>query len=472
MNVSLVAVEVADGGDVDLVGEVEWEAVCYEGDVGFFLKFSSAVSAVISGPLGCAFQAERRRWGGGRVEARKEAPLALPQKGGSRDWTPVLVSLSGAWVTGRASPYYPVGNKVVVVRSTSLTICLGVVRSRERIIFPAGVALHPRSGLCSLRVKGEKESHECGFWLWWEYGFIKRGYRDEGLGFVQKEPLNSYVLVEYIFEKLAGVPIIQQEPFQEVKVSVIPKPTKIPPSTPPAPPLRAIEVPATPAQANQVPKSKALTDVFQRVSDLEKDVKELKQVNHSLAILKTIKSQQFSHKDMSEIVKVKQEHAVKEKMPKHSTSQFDQAADDEYVQKDILFKMIMASKSYEKHSTHKALYDALILSLLVDENDMDRLVVDPLSHKKRRHEYKDQDPLLDQTKGRKREGQEKMLNRQSNPQNPRNLLNVKLHPIPLKLKNLDNMANDVDELQVDDIPKIQKQDWFKQPPRLETPDPD
>ncbi|GKD27025.1 hypothetical protein Tco_1233239, partial [Tanacetum coccineum] len=84
-------------------------------------------------------------------------------------------------------------------------------------------------------VKGEKESHECGFWLWWEYGFIKRGYRDEGLGFVQKEPLNSYgmitfyvqvvgkglglcqiwsssiclyvadsVLVEYIFEKLAG----------------------------------------------------------------------------------------------------------------------------------------------------------------------------------------------------------------------------------------------------------------------------
>ncbi|GJX35508.1 hypothetical protein Tco_0247065 [Tanacetum coccineum] len=31
-----------------------------------------------------------------------------------------LVSLSGAWVTRHASPYYPVGNKVVVVGSTSL----------------------------------------------------------------------------------------------------------------------------------------------------------------------------------------------------------------------------------------------------------------------------------------------------------------------------------------------------------------
>ncbi|GKD03485.1 putative ribonuclease H-like domain-containing protein, partial [Tanacetum coccineum] len=31
----------------------------------------------------------------------------------------------------------------------------------------------------TIQVKGEKESHECGFWLWWESGFIKRGYRDE-----------------------------------------------------------------------------------------------------------------------------------------------------------------------------------------------------------------------------------------------------------------------------------------------------
>ncbi|GJY59503.1 hypothetical protein Tco_0459395 [Tanacetum coccineum] len=45
---------------------------------------------------------------------RKETPLVLPQ-----EESPAIglrrVSLSGAWVTRRALPYYPVGNRVVVV---------------------------------------------------------------------------------------------------------------------------------------------------------------------------------------------------------------------------------------------------------------------------------------------------------------------------------------------------------------------
>ncbi|GKE73699.1 hypothetical protein Tco_1535740, partial [Tanacetum coccineum] len=41
------------------------------------------------------------------------------------------------------------------------------------------------------------------------------------------------------------VPSIQQEPFHQVKVSVIPEPTQIPPSTPTTPPLSATEVPVT-----------------------------------------------------------------------------------------------------------------------------------------------------------------------------------------------------------------------------------
>ncbi|GKA44454.1 hypothetical protein Tco_0737178 [Tanacetum coccineum] len=86
------------------------------------------------------------------------------------------------------------------------------------------------------------------------------------------------------------VPSIQQEPFHQVKVSAIPEPTQIPPSTPTEPPLSAIEVLVTPAQANQVPKSEAFNAVLQRVSDLEKDVKELKQVDHTPAILESIKS--------------------------------------------------------------------------------------------------------------------------------------------------------------------------------------
>ncbi|GJZ17880.1 hypothetical protein Tco_0554003, partial [Tanacetum coccineum] len=70
--------------------------------------------------------------------------------------------------------------------------------------------------------------------------------------------------------------------------------------------------------------------------------------------------------------------------------------------------MMMASKSYEKHLAYKALYDALIQSLLVDKNDQDRLAVDPLSKKKRRHEDKDQDPpfRLDQGMKKRRTGKD------------------------------------------------------------------
>ncbi|GJT09574.1 hypothetical protein Tco_0856616 [Tanacetum coccineum] len=53
--------------------------------------------------------------------------------------------------------------------------------------------------------------------------------------------------------------------------------------------------------------------------------------------------------------------------------------DEEHKQKDIVFKMMMSSNSYERHPAHKALYDALLESIFMDENDMDRLDVDPAS---------------------------------------------------------------------------------------------
>nr|GEV30865.1 hypothetical protein [Tanacetum cinerariifolium] len=88
-----------------------------------------------------------------------------------------------------------------------------------------------------------------------------------------------------------------------------------------------------------------LLAIIQRVSELKKDVKELKQVDHSLVILAIIRShvplavneylgssledalqkilqkhtkeliQQSSQKDVYEIIKIKQVHATKEKMP-------------------------------------------------------------------------------------------------------------------------------------------------------------
>ncbi|GJW53248.1 hypothetical protein Tco_0097333 [Tanacetum coccineum] len=100
--------------------------------------------------------------------------------------------------------------------------------------------------------------------------------------------------------------------------------------------------------------------------------------------------------------KVKREQAAKEKIPKYSSTPYDQQADKEHKQKDILFKMMIASKSYERHPAHKALYDALLESIFVDENDIDRLANDPAYQRKRRHDDKDEDPSTGSYQGKKK----------------------------------------------------------------------
>ncbi|GJY74058.1 hypothetical protein Tco_0478489 [Tanacetum coccineum] len=69
-------------------------------------------------------------------------------------------------------------------------------------------------------------------------------------------------------------------------------------------------------------------------------------------------------------------------MPKHSSTTFDQAALDEFEQKDKLFQMMSKSRSYTKHPAYKALFDALALSLSVDEDDMEKEQEEPPVQKK------------------------------------------------------------------------------------------
>ncbi|GJV06144.1 hypothetical protein Tco_1343800 [Tanacetum coccineum] len=98
------------------------------------------------------------------------------------------------------------------------------------------------------------------------------------------------------------------------------------------------------------------------VSEISFDVNELKQVDNSSSILATIRSQvppvvnEYLGSSLRDALqKIKQEHVAKEKMPKFLTTLYDQAAEAEFKQKEILFKMIRESKSYEKHLTQKAL---------------------------------------------------------------------------------------------------------------------
>ncbi|GJT89453.1 reverse transcriptase domain-containing protein [Tanacetum coccineum] len=65
--------------------------------------------------------------------------------------------------------------------------------------------------------------------------------------------------------------------------------------------------------------------------------------------------------------------------------------------------MMMASKSYSKHPTHKALYDALIESLFMDEDDMDRAVVEASTQTKQKNDDEGQDPPPNSEKAKKRQ---------------------------------------------------------------------
>nr|GEW21820.1 uncharacterized mitochondrial protein AtMg00810-like [Tanacetum cinerariifolium] len=254
-----------------------------------------------------------------------------------------------------------------------------------------------------------------------------------------------------------------------------------------------------------------LPTIVQRVSEFKKNVKKLKQVDHSSAIFAMIRSelpsavneylgsslgdslqkvlqkhteelkqelkQQESHKSATEIIKIKREQASKQKWPKHSSTPFDKIIENEYKQKDILFKMMLASKSHEKHLAHQALYDALIPSLFVDEDDMDQATtaIDQGMDKKR--------PRKDTQPSKKSSASKESSKGHTPPKSSKYGKSVTVEE-PYE-EHVHDMSLDAEENIVDETgnadehpdseakPKTNnasKNDWFKQPLWPHTPD--
>ncbi|GJV66718.1 hypothetical protein Tco_1482227 [Tanacetum coccineum] len=88
-------------------------------------------------------------------------------------------------------------------------------------------------------------------------------------------------------------------------------------------------------------------------------------------------------------------------MPTPSWSKADSKI---YDQKDLLFIMMDKAKTFKFHPKHKALYDALVASLIVDEDDMDRIY--GKSHLRNNHD-KDYPPDTDSKKKRRRDNTNK-----------------------------------------------------------------
>ncbi|GKA67180.1 hypothetical protein Tco_0766988 [Tanacetum coccineum] len=161
--------------------------------------------------------------------------------------------------------------------------------------------------------------------------------------------------------------------------------------------------------------------------------------------------------------------------------------------------MMMASKSYEKHLAHKELYDDLIQSLFVDEDDMDKAVAAAANlstQVKRKHDDQDEDPIdgLDQRKENKRPRKDthplkksstskESFKGKTSPKTSKfgkSVIAEELDKEHVHDMSLDDEENIVDEMgNTDEQPdgeaapntdKALKNNWFKQPPRPLTPD--
>ncbi|GJR90169.1 hypothetical protein Tco_0214180 [Tanacetum coccineum] len=194
---------------------------------------------------------------------------------------------------------------------------------------------------------------------------------------------------------------------------------------------------------------KTFNVIHLRLSDLEKEIKELKNVDHSLALLSKINSevpnsvkeylgtslddalykvlkkhdadiikefsvpaeiverltqqylpQQSTRKSTENIRKNQMGLSTNTQVPKFTITSSDTVALEEFDQKTTLFNTMTNSKSFNKSPKHRALYHALMESILEDEEAMDKGVADELKKGKKMTLIKMKALSLDQTEGK------------------------------------------------------------------------
>ncbi|GKA15865.1 hypothetical protein Tco_0695612, partial [Tanacetum coccineum] len=222
-----------------------------------------------------------------------------------------------------------------------------------------------------------------------------------------------------------------------------------------------------------VHKSDALSTVELRVAKLEKDVSELKTVDHSSEALAVLQSQvptvvdsyldtkvedlnKNLKKNPSEILNIKKEQAESQKNPQFTIKSTDKAALEEYILKSALYQSMHVNKSFNRNPANHRLYHALMEALIEDENTMGKGVADTVKDHKRKHDdYEDDDDDEDPLPALAKEPVEE--------------------PIAEMIMDVagDDVARDDNQPQDTSEPKTRKTlnpEWFKQPPRPLTPD--
>ncbi|GJR42226.1 hypothetical protein Tco_1310329 [Tanacetum coccineum] len=216
-----------------------------------------------------------------------------------------------------------------------------------------------------------------------------------------------------------------------------------------------------PSATTILPISETLSTIQLRASELEKEVKELKKVDHSTTIHVSIRSQvpaavnEYLGTSLGDTLqKVLQKHTEE---LRHEFSQKDVSKNPMFDQKEILFHMIKENKSYEKHPTHQALYDALMQSMILDKDGMEKAkTFETPTQKNRQHGDRDQDPPTGSDKGFKKRKTSKDAEPSKKPKST-------------GLSKRDDTGNTDEQ---PDVEVVTKNDWFRKPARPPTPDPE
>ncbi|GJV93692.1 hypothetical protein Tco_1541505 [Tanacetum coccineum] len=195
-----------------------------------------------------------------------------------------------------------------------------------------------------------------------------------------KEP--TYIEINFLLDVQIQqeIPSVLSVPLLDVLVSVIPPQTSTTSIPTPIP----------------TPLPTPLIITWTKVDHYEA-IAEVVQTN----VINEVKNQlpKFLPKAVSDLVTPSIESKVRDVLQEYT---IDPVQHDSQKDKEILYKMMRESKSYEKNPTHKALYDPLMLSLILDEYDMDKGVVEPHPQKKRQNDDKDQDTFAGSDQGMKK----------------------------------------------------------------------
>nr|GEV04291.1 hypothetical protein [Tanacetum cinerariifolium] len=284
-----------------------------------------------------------------------------------------------------------------------------------------------------------------------------------------------------------------------------------------------------------VPESETLFAIHLRVSDLEKEVIDLININHSTTLLVTIQSKVWTavkeylgtnlgdalqkvlqrhiaeliqeHSVLADVIKVlkqqlepqksdthirktKMEHAAKQQEPWYTIKSSDKAALNEFDQKQALFETMKASKSFNNHPKHMALYHALIESILADEDAMDQGVADKQKKRKPVDDNRNEDPPIGPDQGLKRMKTNKDAKSSKRPKlTNQGLKRMKTskdaksskRPKSTGSSNGNTSSQPKPKSTGDDMgttneqPNVKaalKKDWFKKPKRPPTPNPE